>query len=1089
MICSICESQIPDISAFCPRCGMPVKGNEECRDYTYEAFISYRHVEPDRTVAKRLQRYLENFRIPRHLESGRSDKRLGKLFRDEDELPTSSSLSAQIESALQHSRYLIVVCSPQSLESLWVQREVELFASLHGRDRIFLASVSGEPSEYIPPILQHRIVVAPDGTQTLVEEEPLAADFRKETGKKFKAEAARIAAPLIGCGYDDLQHRLRTRRTRAIVAAAGAIAAVSLAFGAFSLYQQAQIEQEHRKAQIHESELLAVEANRLLESGDRYQAIHVALSALPESDANRTRPLVPAAQLALERAVGAYPTPGFWSASYSIPLTSDAQIATSKHGAIAVLTASESIDVYDLPYGAKSYSIDKDTLLGSDSTADMHCGGIDFSGTGFVCCYGNHVFGIHPTTGEVSWQAEGKTTAIGVCAGEDVVSVLFASPDPSDDASQCTIVMYDASQGTQLQAHRCDNIPLDKGWTLLANDAGDTAILGTVGSGKALLFDADGKTHPLALQDETLEGVCFGTDTVYTVSTDQTSGAADIEAFDLSSNRKWLYQGDSSYTLNENGYVDARNFEIAEINEGKTVLASLGDSIIELDAESGIQTNHAEFSKPVLDFDATDSTFFAMLTDGQIVIDKSPFANTGSYAYIEDVTTEDLTEVEFLACGGVGMFAVGRTPAPSKISVFFMGDGLVANMVRKEASSIPSKANVYWSPNRPSYANEEGIGFLDPETFEPKTTIPKENLPLIDWNSSAAIAFSDEDGIAFAWGMAKSSATDIAIYRVSEDGQVQKGITLQNARPADEPEFAVSPSNTRLSVTADGHLLWRADDRVFLLDQSDLSLLREIPATEGKAIDEACCGTETILLLESDVAKLSGGTVGSFRLVDRQTGDTLACDLDSYSYYIAPDIFSNMRTAFYRLYVTSGFATAISPDQTRVALSCSDGATRTFSMKDGSLIWESKEIPAQPMHLEFVPDTDKMIVQDESGFCSLVSAEDGSLITSTMTALPPLKKCLWAKGSAILFQYRQAGALDNRGLVVISVLEEGFGPLMDMSGGVALSEGFSDLLAKDGNTYSIYPTLALDEGLTIGRRLAEDHPLTEAEEAFYQIKR
>ena len=60
---------------------------------------------------------------------------------------------------------------------------------------------------------------------------------------------------------------------------------------------------------------------------------------------------------------------------------------------------------------------------------------------------------------------------------------------------------------------------------------------------------------------------------------------------------------------------------------------------------------------------------------------------------------------------------------------------------------------------------------------------------------------------------------------------------------------------------------------------------------------------------------------------------------------------------------------------------------------------------------------------------------------------------------------------------------------MDMSGGVALSEGFSDLLAKDGNTYSIYPTLALDEGLTIGRRLAEDHPLTEAEEAFYQIKR
>ena len=55
----------------------------------YEAFISYRHVPADEAAAKRVQHALEGFRIPRALR--RDERRsLGRLFRDEDELKTSS---------------------------------------------------------------------------------------------------------------------------------------------------------------------------------------------------------------------------------------------------------------------------------------------------------------------------------------------------------------------------------------------------------------------------------------------------------------------------------------------------------------------------------------------------------------------------------------------------------------------------------------------------------------------------------------------------------------------------------------------------------------------------------------------------------------------------------------------------------------------------------------------------------------------------------------------------------------------------------------------------------------------------------------
>ena len=177
MACAVCGSELIADAVYCPHCGTAVDGAVECEDFAYEAFISYRHLETDRKAAMKLQKAIEGYRIPKQLQEQAGRARLGKCFRDEDELPTSASLSEQIEDALKRSRFLIVVCTPQTRESLWVMREVETFASYHGRDRILIALAEGEPNESFPPLILSRLVAGEGGA---VEEpsEPIGADLR-----------------------------------------------------------------------------------------------------------------------------------------------------------------------------------------------------------------------------------------------------------------------------------------------------------------------------------------------------------------------------------------------------------------------------------------------------------------------------------------------------------------------------------------------------------------------------------------------------------------------------------------------------------------------------------------------------------------------------------------------------------------------------------------------------------------------------------------------------------------------------------------------------------------------------------------------
>lgn len=153
--------------------------------YKYDAFISYRHTEPDKTIADKLHRMLEAYKVPRAVVRMGSQKKVGRVFRDREELPTSSNLAESIQQALENSEHLIVICSPRTPHSQWVCKEIETFAELHGHDRILALLIEGEPEKSFPDQLRfvRKKAVREDGTET--EEvrviEPLAADIRAQS--------------------------------------------------------------------------------------------------------------------------------------------------------------------------------------------------------------------------------------------------------------------------------------------------------------------------------------------------------------------------------------------------------------------------------------------------------------------------------------------------------------------------------------------------------------------------------------------------------------------------------------------------------------------------------------------------------------------------------------------------------------------------------------------------------------------------------------------------------------------------------------------------------------------------------------------
>src|SRR5262249_15594189 len=130
------------------------------------------------------------------------------IFRDRDDFTAGHSLSEQTLAALDASAALIVLASPFSAKSHYVNEEVRLFKQRNPDRPIIPVIIDGKPddpaTECFPPALKS--TVASDGAITDRPTDVMAADVR-EIGDGRDLALAKVVARLIGVATDEVRKR------------------------------------------------------------------------------------------------------------------------------------------------------------------------------------------------------------------------------------------------------------------------------------------------------------------------------------------------------------------------------------------------------------------------------------------------------------------------------------------------------------------------------------------------------------------------------------------------------------------------------------------------------------------------------------------------------------------------------------------------------------------------------------------------------------------------------------------------------------------------------------------------------------------
>lgn len=201
-------------------------------EFRYKAFISYSH--KNSRQAAWLMKKLEAFRIPRHLSARTGDvakhKKLGKMFRDREELPASTNMDGNIHAALKSSEYLIVVCSDDAAKSSRVNNEIRQFIRHRDSRKILCLIVDGEPNFEVTGLKDYEGCIPPElrKLHLVTGQTPLAADARA-VGDGHMRAFHKIIAGLLGVDLDDLLRRDTRRKHHRLIAITLASIAATLA--------------------------------------------------------------------------------------------------------------------------------------------------------------------------------------------------------------------------------------------------------------------------------------------------------------------------------------------------------------------------------------------------------------------------------------------------------------------------------------------------------------------------------------------------------------------------------------------------------------------------------------------------------------------------------------------------------------------------------------------------------------------------------------------------------------------------------------------------------------------------------------------
>lgn len=310
----------------------------------YFAFISYQRQDEEWAIW--LAHELEYYHLPVTL-NGRDDlpKDLRPVFRDIDEL-SAGNLPKQIHTALQNSKNLVIICSPNASKSKWVNKEIEEFIHMGKTDRIFPFVVDGIPMSNIPDK-----ECFPNALRSLSQEDERLGGNVNEKGRD--AAVVKIVAGMLDVEFDMLWQRYEREKAE----------------------EEKRIREQRDRLLIIQSRFLSEKANNFANEGNARLSCLLALEALPKHLDNPERPYTAEAEQALRLAN---------NDRFLYDLTEYGCSVNAKGSKLANLHNRYTIKIWDVDTGILAKTIDLSHIIPREldsyqQSHDTHFHGISFA--------------------------------------------------------------------------------------------------------------------------------------------------------------------------------------------------------------------------------------------------------------------------------------------------------------------------------------------------------------------------------------------------------------------------------------------------------------------------------------------------------------------------------------------------------------------------------------------------------------------------------------------------------------------------------------------------------------------------------------
>ena len=247
-------------------------GTEMEYPFKYFAFISCS--SKDSTWGKRLQKKMESQRMPATLCHERGWKRTPMnpvFFAPTDIQP--GSLSEELHKRLEASRYLIVICSPNSAKSDWVSMEIEYFYQLGRGSNIHFFIVDGTPHSNDPQTECFNPVIDRLGIPEI-----LGANINEKYFKQPRLNRERayvqLFSKLLEVDFDTIWQRHKRRTKRKVAAwSIGGLAILAAIIATMIASRPADVRLQVHEASVHNDNLPPMRNAVVTLSADNIQEI------------------------------------------------------------------------------------------------------------------------------------------------------------------------------------------------------------------------------------------------------------------------------------------------------------------------------------------------------------------------------------------------------------------------------------------------------------------------------------------------------------------------------------------------------------------------------------------------------------------------------------------------------------------------------------------------------------------------------------------------------------------------------------------------------------------------------------------------